>query len=79
MEHGNRTWCHLFDDQLDREALHAFAARIGLKRCWFQVRRGGLPHYDLTGSKIAAAIEAGAEYVGRERTVAAIRKAREKS
>lgn len=39
--------------------LHAFAARLGLKREWFQTRR--LPHYDLTTRRAAGrAVEAGA-------------------
>ena len=45
--------CHL---------LHAFAARIGLRRSWFQ-EHPLVPHYDLTVSKRAAAIEAGAVFV----------------
>lgn len=35
---------HLVSDDLDE--LHAFAARLGLKREWFQDHRH--PHYDLT-------------------------------
>lgn len=31
--------------------LHAFAARIGLQRSWFQCGpRSRVPHYDLTGA-----------------------------
>ncbi len=29
-------------------ALHAFAAAIGLKRCWYHGVRKGHPHYDMT-------------------------------
>jgi len=53
-----RKWSHLFDDERDVDALHAFAARIGLKRCWFQRSRTGFPHYDVRASKIAMAIVA---------------------
>jgi hypothetical protein len=54
--HGNES-CHLFGD--DPAELHALASRIGLKRSWYQ-DKGNLPHYDLTRSKRAAAIGAGA-------------------
>ncbi len=49
--------CHLVSDSL--EALHAFAERIGLKRCWFENHKL-MPHYDLTPGKRAEAIAAGA-------------------
>ena len=48
--------CHMYADTL--EELHAFAARIGLKRQWFQDKR--LPHYDLTARRRAAAVKLGA-------------------
>ncbi|MGX1774789.1 DUF4031 domain-containing protein [Nocardia brasiliensis] len=65
-------WCHLTADS--REELHAFAARIGMRRSWFQdpcvvgkplPSKPGSPHsrmwhYDLTPSKRAAAVRAGA-------------------
>lgn len=40
------------------EELHAFAARIGLKREWFQTDLE--PHYDLTASKRKLAVQRGA-------------------
>lgn len=40
------------------EELHEFAAKIGLKRAWFQDHR--IPHYDLMGGKKRMAIRAGA-------------------
>jgi hypothetical protein len=45
-----------------QEALHEFAARLGLKREWFQSRPGrpDRDHYDLTRSKRAMAIALGA-------------------
>lgn len=48
--------CHLTADTLDE--LHAFAAKIGLKRSWFQVSKSGIPHYDLMseGTRSAAAM-----------------------
>ncbi|MFO0801448.1 MAG: DUF4031 domain-containing protein [Gemmataceae bacterium] len=52
--------CHLAADTL--EELHAFAARLGLKRAWFQA--GRRPHYDLTAKRREAAVKAGAVEVG---------------
>ena len=59
--HGKRQWCHMATDG-EREELHAMAARIGLKRCWFQ--GGRHPHYDLTPTKRHMAIEQGVVAVG---------------
>lgn len=42
---------HLIADDVDE--LHHFAARIGLKRCWFHGVRKKHPHYDL-GAKPGA-------------------------
>jgi hypothetical protein len=44
------------------EELHAFAARLGLKRAWFQSRPGRpwMDHYDLTRSKREQALALGA-------------------
>ena len=50
--------CHLYADSVDE--LHAFAARIGLRRAWFQRSSNGLPHYDLTRRKRQEAVRAGA-------------------
>ena len=51
---------HLQADTPDE--LHAFAARLGLKRTWFQPRptRPERAHYDVTGSKRDEAIYLGA-------------------
>lgn len=54
--HGRR-WCHMWTDG-DLSELHALAAKIGLRREWFQ--DGQHPHYDLVPSKRALAIEVGA-------------------
>ena len=59
-----RCACHLFADSI--EELHAFAAKIGLLREWFQEsRRGAFPHYDLTSRKRCEAIAAGAKQLTR--------------
>jgi Protein of unknown function (DUF4031) len=54
-------WSHLsagpFDDLAE---LHEFAARIGLRRSWFQAKGWPRDHYDVTDSKRAEAIAAGA-------------------
>jgi Protein of unknown function (DUF4031) len=59
-------WSHLSADTKDE--LHAFAARIGLRRSWFQDKPNpftGAPgvhwHDDVTDSKRRAALAAGAE------------------
>lgn len=58
--------CHMFARLEHVEALHALAARIGLKREWFQPDRDG-GHYDLTPGRRAAAVRAGAiEMTDRE-------------
>ena len=50
--------CHLTTDG-ELDDLHAFAARLGLRREWFQEHRLA-PHYDLTGEKRALALALGA-------------------
>lgn len=50
-------WCHMIADDLTE--LHAFAARLGLLRCWFQ-NHPRHPHYDLRPSKRALAVKLGA-------------------
>lgn len=55
-------WSHLWAESEAPDAveeLHALAQRIGLRRSWFQAREG-FPHYDVTPSRRAAAIRAGA-------------------
>lgn len=65
LNHGWRMYgkaipsCHMFADGLDLEPLHELAKAIGLQRRWFQ-GDGSTPHYDLTPSKRAAAVAAGA-------------------
>jgi len=53
----NQQWCHMWSDDL--EALHEMAAKIGMKREWFQ-NRAGFPHYDLVPTRRAKALEFGA-------------------
>jgi hypothetical protein len=58
-----KTACHMFADE--ETELHVFAARIGLKRNWFQ-QHPVISHYDLTPNKRQQAIRAGAIAVTRQ-------------
>jgi predicted kinase len=51
------SWCHMATDG-SFEELHAFAARLGLRRAWFQ-----RDHYDLPPHGRAAAVALGADEV----------------
>ncbi len=58
-------WSHLVASDL--ETLHAFAEKIGLKKCWFQNKRNkNQPHYDLRESLVPTAIMHGAVQVQRK-------------
>jgi hypothetical protein len=66
-------WCHLIMmpatpgqplTDADQEELHAFAARLGLIRTWFQDHaRIEFRHYDLVPSKRRLAVTCGAKEV----------------
>ena len=56
-----KDWCHMATDG-DLSELHTMAARLGLRRAWFQDKPGH-PHYDLTPAKRAQAIKFGAQAV----------------
>lgn len=64
---------HLFTDAQDLAALHELAARIGMKRAWFQ-DHDRLPHYDLTASRRAQAVCLGAVEVDSRESVRILRK-----
>lgn len=68
-----RQWCHLVADSL--EELHAFAARLGLKRAWFQ-GRASYPHYDVTVAVRARALALGALDADRIQLMTCCRKLR---
>jgi hypothetical protein len=55
-----RRWCHLTADATDE--LHDFAARLGLRRAWFQSKPGRPwhDHYDLPGEVRELALDMGA-------------------
>jgi hypothetical protein len=71
IEWRGKLWCHLVADSL--EELHAFAARIGLRRSWFQ-DRASYPHYDVTTDVRERAIRSGAIASGKTQTLTAARK-----
>lgn len=78
-------WSHLTADTEDE--LHAFAARIGLRRDWYQDRCKKLPeppgqpcphwHYDVTDSLRADALAAGAVSIGMRELGDIIRRRRD--
>lgn len=53
-------WSHMFADS--EEELHEFAAKLGLRREWFQNKKH-FPHYDIVGSKFKLALELGAQEI----------------
>jgi hypothetical protein len=71
IEWRGKRWCHLVADSLDE--LHLFAARIGLRRCWFQ-GRASFPHYDVTTDVRERALLIGAIAAGKTQMLVAARK-----
>jgi hypothetical protein len=67
--------CHLIAET--EEELHTFAARLGLRRKWFQPK--SFPHYDLTGPRRVAALAAGAVELSSREFVMTIRRIREEA
>lgn len=86
----NMIMCHLWAD--DPEELHEFAARLGLRRSWFQQPpKASWCHYDISKSKRVQAVRLGAietdqfgpvEYTARQsgntKMVDMVRKCRER-
>jgi len=61
-------WSHMIADSI--EELHIFAQTIGIKKCWFQNKRGkNQPHYDVKESKFKDAINQGATLVSSKEIV----------
>lgn len=56
--HGHR-WSHMWCDPGEEEQLLEMAAKIGMKREWFQPK-DSFPHYDLVPTRRAKAIKLGA-------------------
>jgi hypothetical protein len=65
--------CHLIADTLDE--LHEFAARVGMKRAWFQ-DAASAPHYDLVASRRKRAVTLGAIELDRRAFVMKCRELR---
>lgn len=69
--HVESRWFHLISDQIDPAELHAFAARLGLHRSYFQLGKTlggseldpGHDHYDVTVGKRKQALGLGAQAV----------------
>lgn len=70
IEWRGRVWCHMVADTPDE--LHRFAAQVGLKRAWFQ-SQSIYPHYDVTLSVRAKALQMGAILADREMLIACAR------
>src|SRR5215510_7618383 len=66
LRYWHRRCGHLVSDT-SIEELHEFAARLGLRREWFQTK--SIPHYDLTGAAYELAIEYGAVLVSSREIV----------
>ncbi len=58
-ERNGGQWCHMWTEPGNEAALHMLAQSIGLRREWFQNRKG-FPHYDLTPRRRSAALAHGA-------------------
>lgn len=63
---------HMVADTLPE--LHAMARRIGLKREWFQPGGGTHPHYDVSQSKKALAVQSGAIEVSSKDVIGVIQR-----
>lgn len=70
---GRMVMCHMIADTL--EELHLMAAKIGMRREWFQDHPEH-PHYDLSKSKRALAVKNGAVEVNTYELIKIIREKR---
>lgn len=62
----NMLMCHMIADTLDE--LHAMAAKIGIRKVWFQ-ELSSFPHYDICQAKRAIALKEGAVSINRRELV----------
>lgn len=73
--YGRMVMSHMIADTLDE--LHAMADALGLQRAWFQAAPpASFPHYDVSKTKRARAIELGAIECDRAAFVAHLRRLR---
>ena len=70
---GRMVMCHMWADTFAE--LHKMARAIGMDRAWFQPL--SFPHYDVSLSRRARAVELGAVEVGRHEGVAIRKRLRE--
>lgn len=68
----NMLMCHMIADTPDE--LHAMAQRVGLRRSWFQDH--SVPHYDVSKSRRALAVDLGAKEITSRELVEIARRAR---
>lgn len=76
---GRMIMCHMVADT--DEELHAMAAKLGMKRSWFQ-HKPAMPehdHYDVAKVKRALAVSLGAIEIDRKKLAEIIRKKREQN
>lgn len=66
---GRMVMCHMMADSMDE--LHTMASKIGMKREWYQPKSS--PHYDVSLTKRALAIQHGAIVADRRKIVELIR------
>lgn len=66
-----RIWHHMTADSIAE--MHAFAANLGIKRCWYH-RASRHPHYDVTHHQREAALRSGAVAVSRRFLLAAAKR-----
>ena len=71
---GRMVMCHMWADTVAE--LHAMADAMGMRREWFQPL--SFPHYDVSLSRRAVAVELGAIQVGRREGSAIRRRIRER-
>lgn len=69
--------CHMISDNIDLQELHDMAKKIGMKREWFQ-DKPNRPHYDLTASRRAKAVEFGVQEISQRELVLKLRERRVK-
>ncbi len=69
-----RQACHLTAD--NEQELHTFAAKLGLRRAWFQDKSH--PHYDLTANKRRQAVTLGAKEISHVELSALVKATRER-